>query len=69
MKIFYNYKKISKYTKNSTLLVGNFDGVHRGHQKIIESAKKIRSCKNNIHDLLLSNSAKSLRYRCFKIPF
>ena len=53
MKIFYNYKKISKYTKNSTLLVGNFDGVHRGHQKIIESAKKIRSCKNNKVGVLL----------------
>ena len=40
MKIFTSYKSLKKYTKNSILLLGNFDGIHRGHQKIIESAKK-----------------------------
>ena len=53
MKIFRDYKSISKYTKNSTLVIGNFDGVHKGHQKIIESAKKIRSAKKNKIGVLL----------------
>ena len=33
---FYNNFKISNIHKNSILLVGNFDGLHLGHQKIIE---------------------------------
>ena len=45
MKIFTNYKSIAERTKDSILLLGNFDGVHRGHQKIINSAKKIQSKK------------------------
>ena len=45
MKIFTNYKSIAEHTKDSILLLGNFDGVHRGHQKIINSAKKIQSKK------------------------
>jgi riboflavin kinase/FMN adenylyltransferase len=39
MKIFNNYKSISNFTNNSTLVIGNFDGVHKGHQKIIKIAK------------------------------
>ena len=53
MKIFYNYKSILNHTKNSILLLGNFDGVHRGHQKIINSAKKIKTNKNKKVGVLL----------------
>ena len=45
MKIFKDYKSIFKYTKNSILVIGNLDGVHKGHQQIIRSAKNI-SLKN-----------------------
>ena len=53
MKIFKNYKSISSYTKNSTLVIGNFDGVHKGHQKIIQSAKKVNNIKRNKIGVLL----------------
>jgi len=39
MKIFNNFI-ISKTYKKSSLAIGNFDGVHKGHQKIFKYAKK-----------------------------
>ena len=40
MKIFNNTKIAKKY-KRSSLAIGNFDGVHLGHQSVILKAKKI----------------------------
>ncbi len=39
MKIFNNSTIIKKY-KKSSLAIGNFDGVHKGHQKVFKYAKK-----------------------------
>ena len=39
---FYNNFKISNIHRNSILLVGNFDGLHLGHQKLINLAKKYK---------------------------
>ena len=39
---FYNNFKISNIHKNSILLVGNFDGLHLGHQKLFRLAKKYK---------------------------
>ena len=41
MKIFNNFI-ISKVYKKSSLAVGNFDGVHKGHQKVFKYAKKTK---------------------------
>ena len=41
MKIFNNFI-ISKKYKKSSLAVGNFDGVHKGHQKVFKYAKKTK---------------------------
>ncbi|WP_343183191.1 bifunctional riboflavin kinase/FAD synthetase [Buchnera aphidicola (Neophyllaphis podocarpi)] len=45
MKIIQNFKNIKKETKKSIIIIGNFDGVHLGHQKLILEAykKKIKS--------------------------
>ena len=39
MKIYKNLK-IKKSHKNSVIAIGNFDGIHLGHQKVINQAKK-----------------------------
>jgi len=40
MKIFNNFKIPTRY-KNSAIAIGNFDGVHLGHQKVFKESKKI----------------------------
>ena len=39
---FYNNFKVSKKHKNSIILIGNFDGLHLGHQKLFDLAKKYK---------------------------
>ena len=43
----YNNFKISNIHKNSILLVGNFDGLHLGHQKLFNLAKKYKKPLKN----------------------
>jgi len=44
MKIFTNTNITKKY-KSSALAIGNFDGVHKGHQKVFNEAKKFAKRK------------------------
>ena len=44
IKIYKNFN-ISKKHKNSILLIGNFDGLHLGHQKLFNLAKKYKRDK------------------------
>ena len=48
VKIYKNFN-IDIPDKNSIILVGNFDGIHKGHQKLFSLAKKY---KKNIHQKL-----------------
>ena len=47
MKIFSKIN-ISKKYKNSAVAIGNFDGLHRGHQKVFKETKKLAK-KNKIN--------------------
>jgi riboflavin kinase/FMN adenylyltransferase len=47
MKIYSN-ANLKKKHRNSILAIGNFDGIHLGHQKVILDAKK-KAKKNNLH--------------------
>ena len=45
MKI-YNNADLNKRHCGGVIAIGNFDGVHLGHQKVIKEAKKIAKKKN-----------------------
>ena len=61
MEIFKNLTFSKKY-KRSALAIGNFDGVHKGHQKVFIQAKKF-SKKNNTK--LPNEAIYLIRYHSF----
>ena len=62
IKIFKKFKVDNKF-KGSIILIGNFDGLHLGHQKLFYQAKKYKSnIKLKLALLLLIQSLK-----CFLI--
>ena len=46
MKILHSYKNITRKLQNGVILLGNFDGLHRGHQRLIWEAKEIATKSN-----------------------
>ena len=46
MKTYNNLNLIRKH-RNGVIAIGNFDGIHLGHQKVINEAKK-RAKKNKL---------------------
>ena len=46
MQVFNDYKTIPKVAKGCVLAIGNFDGVHKGHQSLFQKAKEIAAQKN-----------------------
>lgn len=45
MKIFHNTKDLESINKRSVVALGNFDGIHLGHQKVINTAMEISKNK------------------------
>ena len=62
IKVYQNFN-IKKDHKNSIILIGNFDGLHVGHQKLFLTAKNIR--KNT--KLKLVYSLLNQCQKCFLI--
>ena len=45
--IIFNNSKVDKKFKKSVVAIGNFDGLHLGHQKVLNQAKK-KANNNNL---------------------
>ena len=69
MKVFNNYRLSSEYTKNSILVIGNLDGIHKGHQRIIKSAKDIAKKNNARVGILLFNPHPKKYFDSYKNGF
>ena len=41
IKIYKNFEILKKH-QNAMILIGNFDGLHLGHQKLFKEAKNIK---------------------------
>ena len=46
MKIYNDLKNIPDDAKGAVIVIGNFDGVHLGHQALLAEAKKIATDQN-----------------------
>ena len=46
LKLYKNFSILNQH-KNSILLIGNFDGLHVGHQKLFKLAEKYKKKKKN----------------------
>lgn len=41
MKIYRHHQSVPPTARNAVIAIGNFDGIHRGHQAVIAEAQKI----------------------------
>ncbi|MDC3043097.1 riboflavin biosynthesis protein RibF, partial [Candidatus Pelagibacter sp.] len=46
IKIYKNFKILRKH-QNAMILIGNFDGLHLGHQRLFKEAKKYKKKYNS----------------------
>ena len=66
MKILSSYAEIKK---NTVITIGNFDGVHKGHQKIIKETVKL-SKKNNLKSVVITfKPHPNIFFKKFSKPF
>ncbi|MGQ0526511.1 MAG: bifunctional riboflavin kinase/FAD synthetase [Alphaproteobacteria bacterium] len=46
MKTFTDFKSLPEWARRSVLAIGNFDGVHRGHQALLRQAREVAAKAN-----------------------
>ncbi len=67
MKIIRDLNNAEKFTKLSTIIIGNFDGVHLGHQKIIKKCSQLAS--SNKFGILTFDPHPRDYFKRNKVPF
>ena len=60
MEILHDLNNSKEFTKDSTIIIGNFDGVHLGHQEIIRKCSQIAS--SNRFGILTFNPSREDPY-------
>jgi riboflavin kinase/FMN adenylyltransferase len=74
MRIFRHYQDIPDGFKGGVIAIGNFDGVHRGHQALMAEARKLAAERNAIFGVLAFEPHPQEFFRpggeCFRLtPF
>ena len=74
MRIFRHYDDIPDAFKGGVLAIGNFDGVHRGHQALLAETRKLAAERNAIFGVLAFEPHPQEYFRpsaeCFRLtPF
>lgn len=74
MRIFRHYDDIPDEFKGGVLAIGNFDGVHRGHQALLAETRKLAAERNAIFGVLAFEPHPQEYFRpsaeCFRLtPF
>lgn len=74
MRIFRHYQDIPDAFKGGVVAIGNFDGVHRGHQALMAEARRLASERNAIFGVLAFEPHPQEFFRpqdeCFRLtPF
>jgi riboflavin kinase/FMN adenylyltransferase len=69
MKIFRHYNDVTDAFKGAVVAVGNFDGVHRGHQALIAEAGRLASERNAPLGVLAFEPHPQEFFRPSKEPF
>ena len=74
MRIFRHYDDIPDEFKGGVLAIGNFDGVHRGHQALLAETRKLAAERNAIFGVLAFEPHPQESFRpsaeCFRLtPF
>lgn len=64
-----NYQAVPKKAQKAVVLIGNFDGLHRGHQTLIETGQKLAE-QNNVPLAIMSFNPHPRRFFDTKLaPF
>ncbi|HEX3431825.1 MAG TPA: bifunctional riboflavin kinase/FAD synthetase [Rhizomicrobium sp.] len=74
MRIFRHYQDIPEGFKGGVLAIGNFDGVHRGHQALLAETRRLAAERNAIFGVLAFEPHPQEYFRpnadCFRLtPF
>ena len=67
MEILHDLNNSKEFTKDSTIIIGNFDGVHLGHQEIIRKCSQLAS--SNKFGILTFDPHPREYFKRNKLPF
>ena len=54
IRVYRDFKYVKNFINNSTIAIGNFDGMHFGHMSLLKKAKEIAHHSKTTFIILLS---------------
>ena len=69
MRVFHKYHDVPSSSKGGVIAIGNFDGVHKGHQTVLKTAKQIAKVDNIPFNVLTFEPHPSQAFDREREPF